>query len=144
MANEGHNLNKLKASIADAINGVKRLKVERTDINAEIAELRANMETLGIPKKAFDMAMTYMNMDPDKREGFDIAYAIVREAGGLPMSDDLFAAADRRMTQEEDNKKPEAATADVVQIVQIFRAEDEAMQGKTVHEADGKQLGAQN
>lgn len=36
------------------------------------------------------MAMQYMNMDPDKREGFDLAYTIVREAIGLKMQPDLF------------------------------------------------------
>lgn len=91
----GHNITELKKKVAKAIQSVKSLKEERTETNAAIAEVRASMEAAGIHKAAFDMAMRYLAWEPEKREGFDLAYAICREAGGLPMAEDLFAAAER-------------------------------------------------
>lgn len=67
LTNEG-----LLQKIQTAINAVKQLKNDRADTNAEIAAVRANMEALGIPKPAFDMAVKYINMDPEDREGFDV------------------------------------------------------------------------
>ena len=42
-------------------------------------------------------------MDPDKREGFDIAYDIVREAIGLPVTaqGDLFEGGDEKGEAED-------------------------------------------
>ncbi len=91
----GHNLTELKKKIQAAIKSVKSLKEERTETNAAIAEVRASMEAAGVHKKAFDMAMAYLSWEPERRENFDLAYAIVREAGGLPIAEDLFSAAER-------------------------------------------------
>jgi hypothetical protein len=89
----GHNIVELKKDIANAIAEINQAKAERKNCNDRIAEIRSKLETKGIHKQAFDMALKYLNMDADKREGFDIAYAIVREAGGLPLQDDLLSAA---------------------------------------------------
>lgn len=137
MADKSHNLTELKAIIAGAIRTVSDLKLDRTDINAEIQSVRSNLVTHGVPKKAFDMALSYINMDPDDREGFDIAYALVREAGGLPMQEDLFAAADRlgrlKVEEEEGAKKPERPGADPAEIAKVFASEDAAKtKGKKV------------
>jgi uncharacterized protein (UPF0335 family) len=82
----------IKADIASAAQRVTRLKEERGEINEVIAEIRAHVVTLGVPKAAFDMAMKYASFDEDKRKGFDLAYSIAREALGLPVSaqGDLF------------------------------------------------------
>lgn len=107
MPDIGHNLTELKKKIQGAIRSINDLKAGRTETNAAIAEVRATMEAAGIPKPAFDMALRYLNWEPEKREGFDLAYAIVREAGGLPLSEDLFSAADR-LDKEAKGKAKEA------------------------------------
>lgn len=104
----GHNLTEIKKKVQFAISSVKDLKAERAETNAGIANIRASMEALGIKKAAFDMAMRYLEWEPEKREGFDLAYAIVREAGGLPMAEDLFAAAER-LEKEAAEKAAETA-----------------------------------
>lgn len=88
----GSNLTSLKKEIAEAVGKIEQHKIDRTNSNEEIAAIKSNLAAKGIHKKALDMAMTYMNMDTDKREGFDLAYDIVREAIGLPVSaqGDLF------------------------------------------------------
>ena len=88
----GGNINALKKDAKDAVDKVTSLKNERSAINDKINAVRSDLEAKGIPKKAFDMAMNYMNMDPEKREGFDIEYEIVREAISLPLegTGDLF------------------------------------------------------
>lgn len=82
----GSNITALKKDITDGVGKIEKLKEERAGINDAIAAVRSDLQAKGIHKKALDMAMTYMNMDADKREGFDIAYDIVREAIGLPFS----------------------------------------------------------
>lgn len=84
LAVTGHNMDKLKDDVKKGVEKIEGLKLKRQDVNVKIQEARTALEAKGIHKKALDMAMTYMNMDPDKREGFDIAYEIVREAIGLP------------------------------------------------------------
>lgn len=107
----GHNLTELKKKIATAISSVKGLKNERAETNAAIAEVRASLVALGIPKPAFDMALRYLEWEPEKREGFDLAYAIVREAGGLPIAEDLFSAAERMdKAKQEEAKQTEKKT----------------------------------
>lgn len=82
----GSNISKLKEDISSAVKRITEQKLKRTGCNEEIASIKADLVAKGVHAKALDMAMTYMNMDPDKREGFDIAYDIVREAIGLPVS----------------------------------------------------------
>ena len=88
---QGSNISKLKKDVKAGVDKIEALKMDRTGINEAIGAIKADLEAKGIPKKALDMAMTYLNMDPDKREGFDIAYDIVREAIDLPVEHpDLF------------------------------------------------------
>ncbi len=93
--NGDHNLTKLKKDVKNGVDELVNLKTERASINEAMGAVRADLETKGIPKKALQMAMTYMNMDPDKREGFDIAYQIVREAMDLPLQGDMFGAGNK-------------------------------------------------
>lgn len=104
----GHNLSELKKKIQTAISSVRAYKSEREETNAAIAEVRSSLKAAGIPKAAFDMALRYLDWEPEKREGFDLAYAIVREAGGLPLAEDLFAAAER-IEKEAGDKAKETA-----------------------------------
>ncbi len=87
----GHNLSEIKRGVADAMQKVIALKTKRGDVNAEIAAVKAKVEALGVGKPAFDMALRYLEWDPEKRQGFDAAYNIAREAAGLPLQDDLFS-----------------------------------------------------
>lgn len=140
MADKTHNLTELKKLIADSIKAVTELKKDRADVNAEIGAVRAKLVAQGIPKKAFDMAMAYINMDPDDREGFDVAYALVREAGGLPMQEDLFTAADRM-----GKTKVEASEPDATEIEKVIASQEaDKVKGKTVHPPSGDQKGTIN
>lgn len=124
-----HNLKKVKDAIREAIGEINQHKEERDDTNAQIQAIREKLKALGIPKKAFDMALSYVNMDPDKREGFDIAYALVREVAGLPLQDDLFTAAERK-ANETVQERP---GADPGEIAKVIASQDaEAVKGKTV------------
>jgi uncharacterized protein (UPF0335 family) len=87
---DGGNLTALKKHIKDGVDKIEKFKEQRSNLNDKISEVRTALAAEGIPKKALDMALSYMNMEPDKREGFDLAYTIVREAIGLKMEPDLF------------------------------------------------------
>jgi hypothetical protein len=127
----GHNLSELKKKIQSSIQRVKSLKDDRAEVNATIAEVRAGMEAAGIPKRAFDMALTYLSWEPEKREGFDLAYAIVREAGGLPLAEDLFAASERIEKEAAEKKAATAKQTDADAIKAKDKAEAEKVFGKS-------------
>lgn len=87
----GANITSLKKDIAAGVEKLQELKDERQATNEAMGAIRSDLEAKGVPKKALSMAMAYLNMDPDQREGFDIAYDIVREAIELPVQHpDLF------------------------------------------------------
>lgn len=88
LAVTGHNMDKLKEDVKKGVDQIEGLKLDRTAINEKIAAVRSSLEAKGIKKEALDMAMKYMNWDDDKREGFDLAYSIVREAIGLTLKTD--------------------------------------------------------
>lgn len=92
----GGNIKGLKENIKHSYDEIEQLKKERQEINAKIKAIRESMEAQGITKTAFDAAMSYVNMDPDRREGFDTAYIIAREGLGSPVKGaqiDLFGNA---------------------------------------------------
>lgn len=124
-----HNLKKVEDAIRDAITEINQHKEERDDTNAQIQAIREKLKALGIPKKAFDMALSYVNLDPDKREGFDIAYALVRKVAGLPLQEDLFSAADRK-AKEAVQERPGADPTEIEKV--ISSQENEKTKGKKV------------
>lgn len=153
MAEVKGNITDLKHLIAQTLKDVKALKLDRADINEDIGARRAALAARGIPKKAFDMAASYLDMDPDDREGFDIAYALVREAGGLPLQEDLFTAADRKGAEKiepEGDGKPAAAAGhtgspDPAAMAKVIQSQEaEKTKGKKVHEPAGEHKGAIN
>lgn len=107
----GSNITSLKKDVKKGVQKIEELKLERAGVNAKIAEVKADLDAKGIPKKALDMAMTYLNMDPDKREGFDIAYEIVREAIELPLEtaqmdmDELYAEPKKTMSETKEGEE---------------------------------------
>lgn len=92
----GSNISSLKRDVKSGVERIEKLKEERSAVNDKIASIRTDLQAKGIHKMALDMAMKYLNMDPDKREGFDIAYDIVREAIELPVQVDLFEGKDEK------------------------------------------------
>jgi hypothetical protein len=86
---EGDNL-VLEDEIRIARDQVIALKIERSLIGEQIADVRDRMETLGVSKQAFDAALRYYEQDPDKRETYDHSYAKARSAMGVPLQTELF------------------------------------------------------
>lgn len=109
--NGGSNLTDKIKKIQSAITSIKQHKDERAEVNAEIMAVRESMTAIGIPKAAFDMALRYLEWEPEKRQGFDVAYALVREAGGLPLQGDLFHAAEKLASDVEEKKEAAKPTA---------------------------------
>lgn len=127
------NMTKLEKLISDSLKALDQHEQNRSEENAEMAAIREVLAAKGVSKKALAAARTYMKLDPDDREGFDIAYALVRKVGGLPMQDDLFAAAERKAKEEEDNKAPERPGADPAAIEKVISSqEEEKTKGKKV------------
>jgi len=87
----GSNLKPLKADIAKAYVEITDHKKTRGEANAEIAAKLTSLEAKGIGKKSMRMAMTYVEMSEDEQAGFDIAYAVAREALGAPVQGDLLS-----------------------------------------------------
>lgn len=94
----GGNVSQLKTDIVDGIAKIDAEVLKRQSANEAIAAVKSDLEAKGVPKKALNMAMQYMAMDSDKREGFDVAYGIVREAMGMPVigQGDLFEDQDSK------------------------------------------------
>lgn len=133
----GANLTKTLDEVKNIVRDVNRHKAERQEINAEIQSLREKATTLGIPKAALDMAMRYMDWEPEKREGFDLAYQLVREACGLPVQGDLFANAEQRGREKAAQAKSDdvkatadAAFADTAEKRDARKANEDAEQSE--------------
>lgn len=92
----GGNIRGLHEDIQGSYAKIEQWKKERGEINAKIKAERESMEAKGMTKDAFDDAMAYVNSTPEKREGYDTAYLICREALGAPVKGaqaDLFGLA---------------------------------------------------
>lgn len=106
LAAMGGNIKGLHEDIRSSKERIDQWKKERKAINDKIKAERETMEAKGITKDAFDDAMSYVNSDADKREGYDTAYIIAREALGAPVKGaqaDLFGEA----VKVEDNDDQE-------------------------------------
>lgn len=140
------NMTKLEKLIADSLKALDGHEANRTEENAEMAAIREVLAAKGISKKALAAARTYMKLDPADREGFDIAYALVRKVGGLPMQDDLFAQAERKAKEEDANQKPgQSGEPDPAAMHKVIQSqEDEKLKGKKIHEPSGEHKGTIN
>jgi len=139
------NMTALEKLISDSLRELDQHEDNRTSENAEMAAIREVLAAKGISKKALSAARTYMKLDPDDREGFDVAYALVRKVAGLPMQDDLFAAAERKAKEEETNKAPERPGADPAAMEKVIQSQENAKTaGKKVHEPAGEHKGSIN
>ena len=84
----GSNVSNVKRDIKDGVQKIERYKQHRKAANEGIAQVKSDLAAKGIPKKALTMAMSYLDMTPEQREGFDVAYVIAREALELPITAD--------------------------------------------------------
>lgn len=90
------NLNELKREIVDGVNAIVRLKSEREGVNADKSAIVEKLEAKGINRHALKMAMQYAEMNETKRQNFDMAYELVREAIGEPLQGDLLKELDKK------------------------------------------------
>lgn len=100
-------LEKLKAKIKVAYDKINRAKDRRSSANDSIAAVRSELEEAGIPRKALAAALSYCSMDVEAREGFDLAYAVIREALDLPVNDQgsiIDYIAEKKQSEEGVNK----------------------------------------
>jgi hypothetical protein len=105
VAQMGGNIEGLYDDIKGSYDKIEQWKKDRQEINAKIKAERERINAKGIVKIAFDAAMSYVNMDPERQEGYDTAYIIAREALGKPVKGaqaDLFAADEKEVDQEND------------------------------------------
>lgn len=86
----GDNIKGLEGDIRDAFKTIDQLGKDRDAINQKVQATREDLYAKGIPKEAFDLARNYANWPEDKRRNFDLAFAICREAVGMPMQSDFL------------------------------------------------------
>ena len=65
----------------------------RAALNAKLAAGKTDLIDKGFNKHALAAAIKYSKTEEDKRENFDLTYLYCRKALGVPVQDDLFAAA---------------------------------------------------
>jgi hypothetical protein len=99
----GSNMAYIEEEVAKGIEKTRKHKNNRQSENDELRAIKAHLETLGIRKEAFVMAIQYLEWDEDKRQGFDLAYSIVRKVGGSPIRLDLVGLADRDQIADQKN-----------------------------------------
>lgn len=80
----------LRQFLATCFSNIGELETERSSTNSTITSIYAKIKERGIPRDAFDMVKKVMGWDQQKRMAFDIAYAIARQAGNVPLQTDLF------------------------------------------------------
>lgn len=96
----GHNIGPTKDKVASAAKQIIELEKQRSQVNAEMAEVRSAVEALGIPKRAFAATIQYLKLDADQRAGLDQGYVLAREAVGLPVQGVMFDLAPAKEEQE--------------------------------------------
>lgn len=90
IAKKGDNYKPIIEAIRDSFKTVGEWQDKRENANAQIQAVREKLHALGIPKEAFDLASRYLEWPEDKRRNFDLAYALCRDAAGMPIQKDLF------------------------------------------------------
>jgi len=123
------NMTPLEKEVSQAIDRIQDRKKDRSAINDDIAAIRSGLEAKGIRKKALDMGIMYLEMDERDREGFDLAYDIVRAAIGLQYKPqgDLFIPPAKDKKAKDGVSNPEADKKD-----------QDAKEGKNLDKTEGK------
>jgi len=108
----GSNISGLKDAIAAGMKTIQQHKLDRTSSNENIAATLADLKAKGVSPTAFKMAMKVAEMDPEDREGFDIAYDICREAMGKPYNAQGNLFTDTKEGREAVANRPAADPVD--------------------------------
>jgi hypothetical protein len=86
----GDNIKGLTDDIEKAFEKVDQFGNDREAINKKVQAVREDLYAKGIPKEAFDLARAYKSWPEDKRRNFDLAFAVCRDAIGMPMQADFL------------------------------------------------------
>ena len=107
---KGHNLSAIQSDIRKSLERIQALKQENADANEAVTEIAKDLkEKFGLPRRAINAALAFLNMDADAQQSFDHAYPFLRELMNAPLQQELFDPA--RMKQMGNKTKP--ATEDV-------------------------------
>ncbi|TXH43380.1 MAG: hypothetical protein E6Q97_34200 [Desulfurellales bacterium] len=79
----GGNIKGLFDKIAEVRDYIVQKKKERAQINADIKAAMEKIESLGIKKDGFRMALSYFESSTDQRKDLDKSYLLAREGMGL-------------------------------------------------------------
>jgi uncharacterized protein (UPF0335 family) len=85
----------IKETIRNGIVEINRPLDQRSSITSQIAEIRAKLKALGINRHALNATVAYSRMEADTREAYDMSLLTAREAIGLPIQLDMWAASDQ-------------------------------------------------
>lgn len=91
--------------LVEAEKDLAEIDDERAELNARKGEITARLVNKGLNKDAVNAAIKYFRTEEDKRQNFDLSYAITRKALGVPIQDDLFVAAAQRAVDKHGRKK---------------------------------------
>ncbi len=86
----GDNIKGLVNDIVVALEQIDQLAADRDAINIKCQAIREDLYAKGIPKEAFDLVRHYKEWPEDKRRNFDLAFAVGRDAIGMPMQGDFL------------------------------------------------------
>ncbi len=76
-------------------NTVDEVNATREAANAKLAAAKTALVDKGFNRDALKAALSYANTPEDKRKAWDESYIFARRALGVPIQEDLFAAAMR-------------------------------------------------
>jgi len=79
--------------VKDFADLTEEIKDSREALNARLAAGKTALIDAGFNKHALEAAIKYARTPEEKRENFDLSYLYCRRALGVPVQDDLFAAA---------------------------------------------------
>lgn len=84
---------KFMQKLRDGAKKIEDIKEKRKAMSADIQAVYANFEAEGLNRKAVKAAISYVGMDEDEQQNYDLSYKITRKALGKPVQGDLFEAA---------------------------------------------------
>ncbi len=86
----------LEQKARKAVDRIKKYESKRSALNEQIAAIRSDLESLGIPKKTLALALSVSKMTDEQLDGFWLALQVMLKAVDRPISKqeiqmDLFA-----------------------------------------------------
>lgn len=86
----GHNLTQIKDVVLKARDDIDKIMKRREKSTDELNLVKDRCEEVGISRKVLMRAYRDWKADPEKRNEEETAYAIAREAMGVPVQEELF------------------------------------------------------